>query len=297
MPDRFTEILSFLKIVEAGSLSEAARRLDLSIAATSRRLANLEARLGVPLLRRNSRHLTLTDEGALFFEQAGRIVAEIDRAEAAVMRAATDATGTLRVATAIRFDRRRLASLLRDYASLHPEVRVHLDTIDQTASIVESGHDIGICFEPPPDSGLMMKRLADNPRHLCAAPAYLERRGCPETLADLARHDIIAVAGTTPDPWRAIGLEEAAPHRTLTTNDGALARLWALDGAGIALLSRWDIDEDLATGRLQSLMPDLVPPSCPVVALYHPAQGATVKVRSCLSFLARHMAGTGTITL
>lgn len=298
MQNRFAEILSFLRIVEAGSLSEAARRLDLSLAAISRRLARLENRLGVPLVRRNSRHLTLTDEGALFYDKARRILADMDEAEAAVMRTATDAAGPLRVVTTIGFGRRRLAPLLHRYAQLHPEVQVHLETTDQAASIVETGHDIGICFDPPPDSGLTRKKLADNPRILCAAPSYLDRRGQPRGTADLAGHDAIVVEGGNRELWQTLRRDEGMgePGRTLSTNDAELARIWALGGAGIALKSRWDVAEDLDAGRLRPVLPGLALPASPVVALYLPAQGETAKVRSCLSFLARNLAATATTT-
>lgn len=291
MQNRFAEILSFLRIVEAGSLSEAARRLDLSLAAISRRLTRLENRLGVPLIRRNSRHLSLTDEGLLFYDKARRILADMDEAEAAVMRTATDAAGPLRVVTTIGFGRRRLAPLLHRYAQLHPEVQLHLETTDQAASIVESGHDIGICFDPPPDSALTRKKLADNPRILCAAPSYLERRGQPRHAADLAGHDAILVDGGNRDLWHSLCRDEGVgePGRTLSTNDAELARIWALNGAGIALKSQWDVAEDIDAGRLRPVLPGLALPASPVVALYLPAQGETAKVRSCLRFLARHL--------
>lgn len=286
MPDRFAEIHSFVKIVEAGSLSEAARRLGLSLAATSRRLAQLEARLGVPLVRRNSRHLTLTDEGRLFYNRAGVALEEVDNAEQAVMRSATDPAGPLRVVTTIGFGRRRLAPLLQLYSALHPEVTVHLETSEQTLSIVESGHDLAICFEPPPESGLIMKRLADNPRVLCAAPAYLDRRGRPASVRDLGEHDHIVVNGGLRDLARRMGEAEFEPRQSLSTNDGELARIWALDGAGIVIKSLWDVAEDLEAGRLEVVLPRVALPDSPIVALYTPAQGETAKLRSCLRFLA-----------
>ncbi|WCT74911.1 LysR family transcriptional regulator [Sphingomonas naphthae] len=289
MRDRFSEIQSFLKIVEAGSLSEGARRLGLSLAATSRRLTQLETRLGVPLIRRNSRHLTLTDEGAIFFDKAGRALAELDDAEAAVMRTATDASGLLRVVTTIAFGRRRLAPLLHHYAMLHPEVEVHLETAEQAGNIVESGHDIAICFDPQPDSTLIMKRLADNPRVLCASPTYLHRRGRPQHATDLADHDMIVVGSGAQDLWRGIDMGGAAPKRMLSTNDGELARLWAIDGAGVVIKSLWDVSEDLTAGRLETLLPAVSLPASRIAALYLPAQGDTAKVRSCLGFLAKHL--------
>ncbi|WHO40234.1 LysR family transcriptional regulator [Sphingobium sp. AP49] len=291
MPDRYAEILSFVKIAESGSLSEAARRLDLSLAATSRRLSQLEARLGVMLVRRNSRHMTLTQEGQIFYEKAGQALSDIDQAENVVMRNATEPAGPLRVVTTLHSGRSRLAPLFQHYATLHPEVAVHLEAAGQVANIVETGHDIAICFDPPPDSGLIMKRLADNPRMLCASPDYLNRRGMPRTVNDLAGHDRIVIGGGQ-DMWRMIDIDTSRASRVLSTNDGELARLWALNGAGIVIKSLWDVSDDLDEGRLQPVLPAVPLPASPIVALYLPSQSESAKVRSCLDFLARHLKAT-----
>lgn len=289
MPDRFSEIRSFVKIAELGSLSEASRRLGLSLAATSRRLSQLEERLGVALIRRNSRHLTLTDEGQVFYEKAGRALSDIEDAESVVMQTATAVAGQLRVVTTINFGRARLAPLFQQYAMLNPDVTVHLETAEQISNIVETGHDIAIFFEPPPNSALAMKRLADNPRVLCASPDYLRRRGTPRTIADLAAHDIIIVDGIQQDIWRMIDFNDVRPRRTLSTNDSELARVWALDGAGIVVKSLWDISDDLQSGRLEAVLPSVALPAAPIVALYLPIQKDTAKIRSCIDFLARNL--------
>ncbi|WP_420145289.1 LysR family transcriptional regulator [Sphingobium sp.] len=289
MADRFAEIESFVKIAESGTLSEAARRLGLSLAATSRRLSQLEARLGVMLIRRNSRHLSLTEEGALLYDRAGRALSVIDDVETDVMRRATEATGLLRVVTTINAARMRLAPLFRQYATLHPDVAIHLETAEQATNIVETGHDIAICFDPPPDSALTMKRLTDNPRLLCAAPDYINRRGRPVSVADLALHDNIVVGEAQQEIWRSVVGGGTGPRVTLSTNDGEMARAWALDGAGIVIKSLWEVADDLDAGRLQPLLPEVVLPVSSIVALYVPGQGEMAKVRSCLDFLARHL--------
>lgn len=278
-----------MKIAESGTLSEAARRLGLSLAATSRRLSQLEARLGVMLIRRNSRHLSLTEEGSLLYDKAGRALSAIDDVETDVMRRATEATGLLRVVTTINAARMRLAPLFREYATLHPDVAIHLETAEQATNIVETGHDIAICFDPPPDSMLTMKRLTDNPRLFCASPDYLARRGRPTSIADLALHDNIVVGEAQQDIWRSVVGSGNGPRVTLSTNDGEMARAWALDGAGIVIKSLWEVADDLDTGRLQPLLPEIALPASSIVALYVPGQGEMAKVRSCLDFLARHL--------
>jgi DNA-binding transcriptional LysR family regulator len=279
-----------VKIVQSGTLSEAARRLGLSLAATSRRLSQLERRLGVLLVRRNSRHLSLTEEGSLLYQRAGEALSAIEAVETDVMRRAGEATGALRIVTTIAAGRARLAPLFRDYARLHPDVTIHLETSDQPACrIVESGHDIAICFDPQPDSMLMMKRLADNPRLLCASPAYLHRRGRPGRVADLAAHDNVVVGEAQLAVWRAMLGGDTGPRVSLNTNDAELARVWALEGAGIVLKSLWEVAEDLEAGRLEPVLPDVALPPSVIAALYLPAQGEAVKVRSCLDFLARRL--------
>lgn len=289
MADRFAEIESFVKIVESGTLSEAARRLNLSLAATSRRLSQLEQRLGVLLVRRNSRHLSLTEEGSLLYERAGQALLAIDDVETDVMRRATEATGLLRIVTTIGAGRTRLAPLFRDYATLHPDVTIHLETAQHATGIIEGGHDIAICFDPPPDSALMMKHLADNPRFLCASPAYLNRRGRPHRVAELSAHDNILVGEAQQEIWRALLGGDTGPRVTLSTNDAELARAWALDGAGIVIKSQWEVEDDLAAGRLEAILPDLRLPPSVIAALYLPGQAEAAKVRSCLDFLARHL--------
>ena len=290
MPDRFAEIESFVKIAESGTLSEAARRLGLSLAATSRRLSQLEQRLGVPLIRRNSRHLSLTDEGSLLYERAGKALSTIEEVETDVMRGASAAKGTLKVVTTIGAGRAKLAPLFRDYALLHPEVSVHLETSDQPAtSIVEKGHDVAICFDPPADSALMMKRLADNPRLLCASPFYLDRRGRPSDLEELAAHNNIVVGAGQGDIWRALVERGAASRVTLNTNDAELARAWALNGAGVAIKSLWEVGEDLKAGRLEPVLPQLKLPPSVIAALYIPGKVESPKVRSCVDFMAARL--------
>lgn len=290
MTDRFAEIESFLKIAQAGTLSEAARRLGLSLAATSRRLSQLERRLGVLLVRRNSRHLSLTEEGSLLYARAGEAMSAIEQVEHDVMRRASEASGSLRIVTTIGAGRARLAPLLREFALLHPDVVLHLETSDQPATgIVESGHDIAICFDPPADSLLMMKKLADNSRLLCASPDYLRRRGRPTGLADLAGHDNVIVGERQQALWRTLMAGAPMPRLSLHTNDAELARAWALDGAGIVLKSHWEVAEDLEKGRLEQLLPDVRLPPSSIAALYVPAQAESVKLRSFIDFAARQL--------
>lgn len=289
MVDRFSELVSFLRVAEAGSLSQAAVRLGLSLPVVSRRLSQLEARLGVTLVRRNSRHLSLTEEGEMYYRQAGRAMADMERAESVVRSRATGAAGTLKVATTLAFGRRRLGELLQRFARQHVDVTVHLDSVPVLANPVESGHDLVISFAPPPLSSLICRRLGSNPRLLCAAPSYLERRGRPRALADLAGHDHVVVLDEAGAVLREGLPESLALPAGLATNDADVARAWALEGAGIALHSLWEVADDLESGALEAVLPEVALPALPVVALFEPRQGRTPRLRSCLQFLAHQV--------
>jgi len=285
MADRFSEMMSFVRVAESGSLSQAAARMGLSLPVVSRRLSQLEARLGVALVRRNSRHLSLTEEGEMFYRQAGQALQEMERAETSIREMAGGPAGTLRVVTSLAFGRQRLGVLLARFASAHPDVSVQMDSVETLANPVESGHDLAISFTPPPSSSLICRKLGDNARVLCASPAYLARRGTPSTLEDLANHDRIAVlddAGCVPQG----GLAEILTRPGgLLTNDADVARHWALESAGIALLAQWDVVDDLASGALVQVLPSLDLPALPIIALFEPRQGRTQRLRRCLQFL------------
>jgi len=289
MADHFSELVSFIRVAEAGSLSQAAARLGLSLPVVSRRLSQLEARLGVTLVRRNSRHLSLTEEGEMFYRQAGRAMADMERAETVVRSRGSGAMGTLKVATTLAFGRRRLGNLLQRFAKAHDDVTVHLDSVPALANPVESGHDLVISFAPPPLSSLICRRLGSNPRLLCAAPSYLERRGRPRAVGDLARHDHVVVLDEAGAVLREGLPESLALPAGLATNDADVARAWALDGAGIALHSLWEVAEDLESGALEAVLPEVELPALPVVALFEPRQGRMPRLRSCLQFLAHQV--------
>lgn len=285
MADRFSEMLSFVRVAESGSLSQAAARMGLSLPVVSRRLSQLEARLGVALVRRNSRHLSLTEEGEVFYRQAGQALQDMERAESSIKEMAGGPMGTLRVVTSLAFGRQRIGVLLARFASIHRDVSVQLDSVETLANPVESGHDLAICFTPPPVSSLICRRLGTNPRVLCASPGYLARRGVPRSLAELEGHDRIVVqdeAGCVP---RDALPEVLSQPGGLISNDADVARHWALEGAGIALLAHWDVADDLAAGTLVPVLPEVALPALPIIALFEPRQGRTPRLRRCLQFL------------
>lgn len=289
MADNLFDMLVFVRVVEAGSLSGAARNLGLSLTVVSRKLARLEERLGVRLANRTTRTLTLTEEGMRFHARCVRILAEIDDAETEVTNGRDMATGLLRITSTFAFGCRWLAPLLQEFQSRHPNLRIHLDTTDTVTNLVESGYDLAIRFGALADSSLIARQLAPNVRLICASPSYLARRGRPETLEDLLAHDCIAFGDPPNNEWIFSDGRSIHVKGALSTNNGELAHRWALDGAGLILKSVWDVHDDIEAGRLEVVLPDITLPAAPIHAIFPHSRLAAARVRLCVDFLAARL--------
>src|SRR6185436_12871823 len=191
MADAFQEMAVFTKVVGAGSLSAAARELGLSPAMISRKLAALEARLGVRLINRTTRSLRLTDEGASYHESCARVLAEIDEAEAAVSAGSVEPQGALKVAMPASFGHQYLAPLIPEFTTRYPKVQIALSLSDRNVNLFEEGFDLAIRIAELQDSSLAARRLAPNRRIVVASPAYLARHGTPRTPRDLESHNCL----------------------------------------------------------------------------------------------------------
>ncbi|MDB5973839.1 MAG: LysR family transcriptional regulator [Nevskia sp.] len=289
MADSLFDMVVFVRIIETGSLSAAARDLHLSLAVVSRRLGRLEERLGVRLANRTTRTLSLTEEGAAFHARCVRILGDIEEAEMEVTRGRNTATGLLRVTSTFAFARRRLAPLLHEFQQLHPGLQIHLEATDSFVNLVESGYDLAIRFGALADSSLIARQLAPNVRVICAAPAYLDRHGRPANIDDLLNHDCIIYGNPPLDHWRFADGSSVRVKGTLSTNDGEAAHAWALEGAGLVLKSTWDVEEDIAAGRLEVVLPALQLPAAPIHAVYPHRRHTAARVRLCVEFLAKKL--------
>lgn len=243
-------------MVAAGSLSGAARARGLSPAMVSKRIARLEARLGVRLLHRTTRRLSLTPRGAVFHRDMVTVLAAIAEAEARVADTGAIA-GPLAVSAPTSFGRLHLAPHLAPFLEAHPEVALRLDLTDAFVDLAAARVDLAVRIAADVAPGLAAHRLAPSPRVLCAAPAYLDAQGVPETIDDLARHRLLAADGQV--PWRLTGPGGArtidrASH--VRTNSSEVVRELALTGAGVALRSIWDVSAELAAGRLVRILPE-----------------------------------------
>lgn len=248
----------FVAIVEAGSLSAAGRRLRISPAMVSKRLARLEARLGATLVHRTTRRLLLTEVGQGFYEDASHILDAIRTAEARVAGQMGQPGGRLRVSAPTSFGRMHIAPYLKAFLDRFPRIELSLDLDDGFADLLGERIDIAIRIAAEPGGSLIGHHLAENRRILCAAPAYLAAHGAPETLADLSRHRLLAADHQL--PWRLEGptgpvsLDGASAVRT---NSSEVARELTIAGLGIALRSTWDIGPALRDGSLVRILPEI----------------------------------------
>jgi DNA-binding transcriptional LysR family regulator len=246
----------FVEVIDAGSLSAAGRRLRMSPAAVSKRLAQMEARLGARLIHRTTRRLSPTAEGQAFYDAIVPVLAAARAAEAAVAGRGGAAAGRLRVSAPTSFGRLLVAPRLKPFLDVHPQLRLELDLTDSFVDLVADRIDVAIRIAARVDGGLASVRLGSSPRILCAAPGYIAEQGTPGTLADLARHRILAAEGQL--PWRLQGPEGVVsvggdPH--VRTNSSEVPRELAIAGVGIALRSTWDVADALADGRLMRILP------------------------------------------
>jgi DNA-binding transcriptional LysR family regulator len=288
--DAFNEMSVFAKVVITGSLSAAARELGLSPAMVSRRLAALEARLGVRLVNRTTRSLSLTDEGAAYHESCARVLAEIEHANASVSAGRQEPQGTLRVALPAAFGNQYVAPLVPQFAARYPAVQLALSLSDRSVNLVEDGFDLAIRIAALPDSSLAARKLAPNHRVVCASPEYLRRHGAPRTPDDLAQHNCL-LATDFNAAWAYKGPDGKpgsvrVAGRYLCDNWEVL-REWALAGLGIALKSTWDVRAHLQSGALASLLPGYnFDSDVAIYAVYPHRRHLPAKTRAFIDFLA-----------
>nr|WP_307728667.1 LysR substrate-binding domain-containing protein [Massilia solisilvae] len=281
-------------VARHSSLSAAARALDLTPPAASKRLAQMEQRLGVQLVNRTTRSIGLTSEGETYLRHATRILAEIREMEDAVSLGRSAPRGLLRVNATLGFGRTTIAPLISQFARRYPEVEVQVEVTDRPVDLVESGFDLAIRFGTLPDRRLNARRIMSNRRFLCASPKYLERHGTPRTLADLAQHRCI-IHRQNDDAygiWRFIHkdhTEVVKVHGSLSSNDGDIVLGWALDGHGILIRSEWDAARYLESGRLRIVLPAFELPSADLFVYYAGGRAnQPVRTRAFIDFLVEH---------
>lgn len=285
----------FSSLVAAGSLSAAARELRISTPAVSKRLSQLEARLGVSLLTRTTRRMGLTAEGETCLAHARRILGDLDDLEQLMGLSRTTPSGVLRVNATLGFGRSHIGPLVSRFVQRYPKVDVRLQLSADPPPLTEDAFDVCVRFGPPQEARVIARRLADNERLLCASPAYLAAHGEPRTPADLAQHNFISIRQGE-EAWGVLRMtrrsarsgpaESVKTRGNLTTNDGGIAVQWALDGHGVLLRAEWDIRKYLASGRLRQLLPQFRMPDADLYAVYLPQHQTAARVMAFVDFLA-----------
>jgi len=285
----------FSTLASAGSLSAAARELGITTPAVSKHLALMESRLGVSLVVRTTRRMSLTPEGELYLESARRILGEIDGMEELLGLSKATPKGLLRVNATLGFGRSHVAPLISRFVRKHPQVEVQLQLSVNPPPLTDDSFDVCIRFGAPPDSRVIARYIAPNRRLLCAAPAYLGKHGTPKVPNDLTKHNCIGIrqGEEAYGVWRLSSgrgkgaITEAVKTRgNLTTNDGEIAVNWALEGHGILMRAEWDIERYLRNGRLVHVLPQYHTPDADIHAVYPQRHQLAARVRAFVDFIA-----------
>ncbi len=287
-----SEMTFFSTLMACGSFSGAAIELGITTPAVSKRLTNLEARLGVRLLNRTSRRISLTPEGELYLARARLILVEIDDLERLLTQSTDAPKGLLRVNATLGFGRNHIAPLISKYAKQYPGVQVQLQLTVNPPPITDDSFDLCIRFGEPPDSRLIARKLASNRRLICAAPQYLKSHGTPKVPNDLARHSCILIrqGDEAYGTWHLASgnkRETVKVRGNLSTNDGEIAVNWALAGHGVLKRAEWDIEKYLQSGRLVQLLGDWNTSSADIYAVYPQALHLSARIRTFVDFLTK----------
>ncbi|CBJ50885.1 LysR family transcriptional regulator [Ralstonia solanacearum] len=285
-----SELEFFTLIARHGSLAAAARELDLTPPAATKRLSQMESRLGVRLVNRTTRSISLTNEGETYLAYAQRILADLREMESVVASSGSEPRGLLRVNATLGFGRTTIAPLVSEFAKRYAQVEVQLEVTDRPIDLVESGVDLAIRFGTLPDKRLSARRIMSNRRFLCASPVYLEKFGTPKSLSDLHHHRCIIHRQNddTHAIWR---FEHDGHHESvkvagaLSSNDGDIVLGWALDGHGILIRSEWDLAKYLESGRLRVVLPQFKLPSADLFVYYPQRRNQTARARAFIDFL------------
>jgi DNA-binding transcriptional LysR family regulator len=288
--DRFDAMSVYVRVVEAGSLSAAARAIPMSLTSVSRHISALEAQFGAQLLRRTTRNLAMTDEGRILYDRAKAILGEVDELGSALSAGRGKLSGRLRIGAPALLGRLVIAPMLPRFLAQHRDLAVDLLLVDRVVNLVEEGLHVAVRVGRLPDSSLVARKLDDIQMVLCAAPAYLARNGTPRAPDDLRGHDCL-VFSDAPGPvdWRF----EAGATRTRVSVTG---RLWmnsldalvtaALDGAGIVRAPAWQVAAHIAAGRLVPVLGEYAPPATPVHVMFERAKLSSPKIRTFVDYLA-----------
>lgn len=280
----------FVRVVELGSFSSAGRFLRLSPAVVSHRIQQLEGHVGVRLLNRTTRQVQQTEQGMLYYEACLEVLRAVEQAETSIAGAGAEPRGTLKVTAPLGFGRRILAPLVAEFQDATPNITVQLRMSDHLLDLIKEGVDAAIRMAAPTDSSLIIRKIADCQRVLCAAPSYLEARGAPATPDDLLDHNclLLRFPGSQQYRWTLNGPKGPATQNVsgnLDADDGDVLTRWALDGRGIVMKPLWEVADDLRDGRLRRILTDFPLDPVTLAILYPHRRLLPAKVRAFADFL------------
>ena len=288
--DRLKQLESFVAVAAKGSLTAAASAEIVAPAVIGRRIDALEERLGVKLLVRTTRRITLTHEGSAFLEDCQRLLTDLANAEASVSAGGVKASGYLRVTAPAGFGRRHVAPLVPRFIALHPDVNVSLNLSDRVVDIVNEGYDCAVRVGDLPDSSLVSVRMADNRRLCVATPAYLKRAGTPQHPGELARHECLTLTSDASQTrgW-AFSVDgeviHLRPGGRADCSDGQVLHDWCAAGLGIAWRSTWEVEDEITSGRLVSVLDGFAAPPNGIYAVFPQRKHLPLRVRLWIDFL------------
>jgi LysR family transcriptional activator of dmlA len=286
----------FVSLVNAGSLSGAAREQGVSAAAVSRHLSLMESRLGYALLNRTTRQMSLTPEGEVYLDYARKIQGDMDELADRLLGASIAPQGLLRVNATLGFGRSHIAPLISAFCKKYPKVDVQLQLSVNPPPSVENAFDICFRFGNPPDSRSIAKFIAPNRRVLVASPDYLKKYGTPLTPEDLKQHNCIGIrqGDEAYGTWRFASVKGKKTNEetisvkvrgNLTTNDGGIAVSWALDGHGVLLRAEWDVNKYIESGQLITILNDFSSPDADIYAVYAERHRTSLRVKTLVEFV------------
>ncbi len=295
--DKLKAFESFVSVATRGSLTAAARAEGVAPAIMGRRLDALEEYLGVKLLVRTTRRISLTHEGSSFLEDCQKLLSDVTNAEASVSAGGIQATGHLRLTAPAGFGRRHVAPLVPRFRLLHPDVAISLNLSDRVVDMAGEGFDCAVRVGDLPDSSLVSVRVAENRRLCVATPQYLQRRGVPLHPQDLGAHDCLTLSSDASQTrgWafrvplaNGSGGSEVIhirPGGPLDCSDGQVLYDWCLAGFGIAWRSTWEVQEEIATGQLLAVLEDFAAPPNGIYMVFPHAKHLPLRVRLWIDFL------------
>lgn len=295
--NKLLQMQAFAEVIRSGSFVAAADALGMSKAAVSRHVGELEARLGVRLLHRTTRRLSLTEEGQVFQTRCQEILSSVDEAEDEISSQTGTASGQLRISAPTTYGVRHLAPLWGAFRAQHPNVTLDITLADRVVDLIEEGYDLAVRIGELANSSLVSRRLASTRILLCASPRYLELHGTPRHPHDLAAHSILAYSyWSGRDEWRFTGPDGPVTVRTqpwLTTNSGEICQAVALAHQGVILQPSFVVEDDLAAGRLVELMPKFKSVELGIYAVYPTRKHVPAKVRALIGFLVEALGEGG----